>query len=320
MPWQTGGNQEPVSLDFSWVIEKKTRAEEEVKGQRKVILLGSPRTGSTLLGELLASHSQTSYFMEPLFAMMPLGQLDWNYVLEGKIERGEVPLAAVTALMEGIFSCDQTVIQRLEDWSRVPHTSVSSVPVSVCRSSQNLLAKVVRLHGVQAGAVVSQVEEVKVVHIVRDPRGVTASLRAQQEEWGERTGEDYCRNLLADIALENQLGPERYIRVRYEDLVEDPMKVLERIGAFLGVAVTEEMREAVGVRMFGKKDGTEVPVTNSLAASNTTEYYSTVRGPGHRHDSWRQRLRPEDISVLECGVCGEVMERLGYHKLTTDRK
>ena len=53
----------------------------------------------------------------------------------------------------------------------------------------------------------SQVEDLQVVHIVRDPRGVTASVEAQQEEWGDRTGDTYCHQVLADMALGERLGP-----------------------------------------------------------------------------------------------------------------
>ena len=106
LPWQTEVNRSrsPVSLDFTWVLDKKNLVEPVVDNQNKVLLLAYPRTGSTLLGELLASDPRTSYFMEPLFAMMPVGQLDWDYVLEGKINRGEVPKEAVAALMDGIFT------------------------------------------------------------------------------------------------------------------------------------------------------------------------------------------------------------------------
>jgi len=316
LPWQTeeSHSRSPVSLDFSWVLDSKARESPSADTPSSVLVLAYPRTGSTLLGEILAAHPHTSYFMEPLFAMMPVGQLDWEYVLEGKIERGEVPSVAVTALMQGIFSCEESVVTRLEDWSKAPHTSVTSAPLAVCRSSNSVLAKTVRLHGPVLGEVVSKLQDLQVVHIVRDPRAVSASLQAQQEEWGELSAETYCRHLLADLALEDQLGPERYLRVRYEDFVQGPEAELERIGAFTGVPVTEEMREAVAVKMFGKVEQSKSRCSNDLAATNTTDYYSTVRPPGHKTDSWRSKLHPDQVAKLECGVCREVMERLGYKR------
>jgi len=331
LPWQTGDSAGPVSLDYAWLLDMNTRdGDDSTKDggdhpsdnnpRTKVVLLGYPRTGSTLLGELLASHSTTSYFMEPLFATLGVGQLDWDYVLEGKIESGEVPGAAVTRLMQGIFSCDETVLARLEDWSLVPHTSVTTVPATTCRSSETLLVKVVRLHGDRVRDVVNKVQDLKVVHIVRDPRAVSASQKAQQVEWGKRTAGTYCKHLLADMELEDELGADRYVRIRYEDLVDNPVAVLERIGSMTGVAVTEDMREAVAVRMQGKDNkNKKPPVTNSQAASETTEYYSTTRAPGHRHDSWLRKLNREEIAALECGDCGIVMDKLGYQKIGTNK-
>ena len=316
LPWQTedSHSHSPVSLDVSWLLSSKGEVRPEAVAQRKVLLLAYPRTGSTLLGELLAAQPDTSYFMEPLFGLMPVGQLDWDYVLEDKIETGQVPLEAVTALMGGLYRCEETVTARLEEWSQAPHTSVTAAPATVCRDSAILLAKTVRLHGARLEDLANKVPDLQVVHIVRDPRGVSASLQAQQEEWGGRTGQTYCQQVWADMALGEQLGPDRYIRVRYEDLAEDPLAVLQRIGTFTGVPLTQEVREAVAERMGGKvrRSGR---TENTLAATNSTDYYSTVRPPGHRHDAWRNKLTHHQLESLECGVCGELMEKLGYNKI-----
>ena len=134
LPWQTEKTKTPVSLDFSWLLGRKEEVRGGPGGERKVLLLAYPRTGSTLLGELLAAQPQTSYFMEPLFGVMPVGQLDWDYALEGMIETGQVPMEAVMALMAGLYSCDETVTARLEEWSHAPHTSVTAVSPSICRA------------------------------------------------------------------------------------------------------------------------------------------------------------------------------------------
>ena len=44
-------------------------------------------------------------------------------------------------------------------------------------------------------------EGIKVVHLVRDPRAVAASLDAQPEEWGGRSASTYCRQLLVDLKV-----------------------------------------------------------------------------------------------------------------------
>ena len=96
--------------------------------------------------------------------------------------------------------------------------------------------------------------------------------------------------------------------------MEDPLAVLQRIATFTGVPLTQEVRTALAERMGG--EGRRSPRTeNNLAATATTDYYSTVRPPGHRHDGWRHKLAHHQLERLQCGVCGEVMEKLGYNKV-----
>ena len=160
-----------------------------------------------------------------------------------------------------------------------------------------------------------RVKDLRVVHLVRDPRAVAASLQAQAEEWGGRTASTYCRQLLADLQVGEELGPDRYLRIAYEELVERPVEVLDRIAAFTGTPVSQEVLEAVAVKMLGKPEAKRVGDGNETAATATTEYYSTVRPVGHRHDRWRSRLREEQVATLQCGPCGEVLARLGYPKV-----
>ena len=318
LPWQEEGGRVPVRPDFAWLLDRPGQGPVEGGGQgeqAKVLLLAYPRTGSSLLGELLSAAPSTSYFMEPLFGLLPVGQLDWEYALEGRLEGGEVPGEAVAALMAGLYSCEERVVGRLVAWSEAPHTSVTAVPPEDCRASTALLSKTVRLHGARVAGVAAQVEDLKVVHLVRDPRAVAASLQAQQEEWGGRTADTYCRQLLADLQVGEELGPDRYLRVAYEELAERPVEVLERIAAFTGIPVSEEVVEAVAVRMLGKSEARRVVEGSETAATVTTEYYSTVRPAGHRHDRWRGRLAAEQVAALQCGPCGEVIDMLGYHKV-----
>jgi hypothetical protein len=185
---------------------------------------------------------------------MSVGELDWEYTLEGRVEEGEVPGEAVTSLMEGIYSCDNRVVGRLGEGSRVHDTSVTAVPEvpEECRSGEAVLTKTVRLHGAQLGDVADRVKDLHMVHLVRDPRGTLSSLKGQSEEWGDRTGDTYSRQVFADMAIGEKLGPNRYLWIAYEDLVDRPMDIMENVCAFTGISVTDDMREAMEVRMGEK--------------------------------------------------------------------
>jgi Sulfotransferase family len=79
------------------------------------------------------------------------------------------------------------------------------------------------------------------IHLVRDPRASLASLEEiyRASHIGGFDAAEQAREIGRSLrlALDNpsRLG-ERYIVVRYEDLVEQPVRQMERIGQFLGIA------------------------------------------------------------------------------------
>ena len=95
--------------------------------------------------------------------------------------------------------------------------------------------------------------ETKVVHVVRDPRGVAHSLRKQLsyddgEEMNRHsatfsTAAWVYRNALADW---HWSGTDRYVCVRHEDLVADPAGELDRIVATLGIGHIVDLVDAAG--------------------------------------------------------------------------
>ena len=76
----------------------------------------------------------------------------------------------------------------------------------------------------------------------------------------------------------------RYYRLKYEDLVSDPMRELRRVYAFTGVALTDE-----GTRLTHELTHTDA---RDVKGGNMYKggYFSVHRGEGYRHDAWRQKL------------------------------
>jgi hypothetical protein len=96
--------------------------------------------------------------------------------------------------------------------------------------------------------------------------------------WGWR------RHVEAVLDAAEALPPERFLEVRYEDLVSDPAAVGHRVLEFVGVAGSEEM--AVGLDAFGE-----------------------VRtGSAGR---WRSGLSAADLELVE-REAGGLLYRLGY--------
>ncbi len=78
--------------------------------------------------------------------------------------------------------------------------------------------------------------DVRVIHLVRDPRGVAASRlsRGVQLQAGEMARQ-WVRLHSRLQTWNGVLAPGKYIRVRYEDLCQDPRGMLRTLYAFCGV-------------------------------------------------------------------------------------
>jgi hypothetical protein len=82
--------------------------------------------------------------------------------------------------------------------------------------------------------------DVRVVHIVRDPRGFIGSRRRRAEflERNERTvgllAQWATKNVLAATLLRLRAG-RGYLRIRYEDLLRAPAETIDRLGEFAGL-------------------------------------------------------------------------------------
>ena len=90
--------------------------------------------------------------------------------------------------------------------------------------------------------------EVKVIHLVRDPRGIRYSLWKHPSEWPEATlnASRICDRLRRDAAAARLLSADfPYLRVRYEDLVRHLETELEIVYDFASVPKTCQAQERI---------------------------------------------------------------------------
>ncbi len=136
--------------------------------------------------------------------------------------------------------------------------------------------------------------DVRVLHLVRDPRGNTASIM-------KHTGADVATaakrwrhyNVEAD-RVRALLPEDAWFRVRYEDLCRDPSGTLEAIERFIGV------------------EATSVPVDLQATDHHIIGNSMRLRGIGEiREDrSWEQALDREDLRTI-ARIAGPASRRLG---------
>jgi hypothetical protein len=145
--------------------------------------------------------------------------------------------------------------------------------------------------------------EAFVIHIVRDPRDVLASKKKAQ--WSR--GRSALAHLFAH-RVQARLGREwgarlfgnRYVEVRYEDLIAEPAAVLGRICATLGIAFHARMLE------FSTS-------SRELVAQDELEWKRETLGPllADNRDKWSAELTPWEIALADA-VCRDALREHGY--------
>jgi hypothetical protein len=144
--------------------------------------------------------------------------------------------------------------------------------------------------------------DAQVVHIVRDPRDVVASsLEVPWTGLGTRQiAAAWRRFTLDNVRVGLEVGPSRFLQIRYEDLARDFEATLSLVCAFLGEGLTAEMLVNPERRL---------PTIAAAAAP----WHGTVleQRPPPVSGSYRSRLRA-DRRARVAATIGGVIPALGY--------
>lgn len=139
----------------------------------------------------------------------------------------------------------------------------------------------------------------KLVHIVRDGRAAAASILPL--DWGPNSiihaAHWWVEQVGYGLAVETLLGPDRVIRVRYEDLVRAPEQTLSALCDFAGIDYHPQMLLATGFR----------------PPRYTSSQHTMIgkRPDPARIDKWAERLTPRQVEIFE-NVSRDFLSYLGY--------
>lgn len=144
------------------------------------------------------------------------------------------------------------------------------------------------------------------LHIVRDGRDVAASNIVGGQEWAYKTVEEAAAGWLGVVERPHAVAPaDRYLEIRYEDLVGDPQTTLKRVVEFLGVRWDDALLRHA-----------ELPHTlfdnpyNHPSAETTAQALYTAKVGRHRTE-----LSGDQVARFEA-LAGHELARMGY-PLTT---
>lgn len=157
-------------------------------------------------------------------------------------------------------------------------------------------------------AILEDFPRAKFIHMYRDPRDVVVSFLKEwwwleKSKW--RTAL-YWRDVMQRQQREaERLGPEKYLTLRYESLVDDPEGELKRVCAFLGIEFDESM-----LRHHERK------ASGFLAVEKEWKQLTMQPIDKARHGRYRSKLTPAEIRLIERTV-GPMLGAHGYERDTT---
>lgn len=276
--------------------------------ERPFFIVGSPRSGTTLLRFMLASHPRL--WVPPETGFVPFLRVGPDRTLS----------PADTARV-----CRR--IGRLNrEWSDIAVTTSAAVRKHRDLRLGDLLDTLYRTRMADRGAVrwgdktpgyilhVPLIARIfptaQFIHLIRDGRDVTLSAMAKwRHRFPERLYMDeyyltrsWVRAVSRGRAAGAQLGPNRYFELRYEDLAEDPEGTLSRACSFLGEDLHNDMlhHEVLARRVVSSTGHVEVraPISNS------------------RIGRWRREMTPAAVWEAE-RAAGTTLEEFGYEVTAT---
>nr|XP_044993831.1 carbohydrate sulfotransferase 4 isoform X1 [Jaculus jaculus]XP_044993836.1 carbohydrate sulfotransferase 4 isoform X1 [Jaculus jaculus]XP_044993841.1 carbohydrate sulfotransferase 4 isoform X1 [Jaculus jaculus] len=198
-----------------------------------------------------------------------------------------------------------------------------------CRSHSYVVVKEVRFFSLQAlyPLLTDPSLDLHIVHLVRDPRAVFRSREHTTAELmidshivlGQHTLKEKDQPYAAmqiickgqkDIIKAIQALPKalqrRYVLMRYEDLVRDPLAQTSQMYEYVGLKFLPHLQTWVYNLTRGKGMGGHAFHTNARDALNVSQ-------------AWRWSLPYEKVSQLQ-QVCGDAMDLLGYIQVRSQQE
>lgn len=170
----------------------------------------------------------------------------------------------------------------------------------------------------------------KVIHLVRDPRAVLKSRNKSlyallrdngivlgvgakhiEKDKGEDSNYEVMKEICKSHLLIHELATEqapnilkqRYMMVRYEDVVREPLKELSAMYKFAGLSLTPKLESWIYNITHGKGTGSAFKITSRNAKSIS--------------EAWRTEMPFKDIVKIQ-NICGRAMQMLGYELVQTE--
>ena len=314
-----------------------TRPTTHDGGKKKIIVLTTMRSGSSFIGRILHEHPDICYLFEPLQIIMQPNGVLYNYN-NGNLNSFVQKLfrcAFTDALYDAevLIGHDHYLTYRpCTTFLRYIDTLAAKCRLSdikrievMCRRARYVAMKVIRVFPSQLALIKKYLkEEVQIIHLNRDPRGVISSrividygnasekmmkpninvYITQNFHMLIEKASSHCkriRDTISRLALWTAIEPSSstfYHLIRYEDFAYHPE------------AMTKTLYSSIGLKLHRN---VLTWLRNATTSSKSGDLYGTTRNSTATAEAWRNNLPFHFVRAMQkLPDCQFVMRKLGY--------
>ncbi|XP_030839734.1 carbohydrate sulfotransferase 3-like [Strongylocentrotus purpuratus] len=303
-----------------------------------IIIMAQWRFGSSVFGELFNQNSDLFYLFEPLYTTTQLREQkgiglftpesqEMSRNILRNLSRCQFDPDFVEILVGWGGKFNNEAICKASGRCRIISPSWMS---DLCRKYKGRLAsKLIRANlELLRPLIVDDNINLKIVHLVRDPRGsalsrikytlskkISPTVRSQFPKYGRlnplnlfsvtpETGETVrgmCKWIRKNAVVSPDLLPawlqRRYYLVRYEDFADTPLKVTQDLYRFVGIPFKKEVQDWV--------------IKNTDVTVSKNDLFSTHRNSHVAATHWIKDLTEMEVGQIE-EECQDVLELMGY--------
>lgn len=256
--------------------------------KRPVFIIGCGRSGTTILGKLLSQHSQIAYLHEPrhIWCYEPRTDI-WSE--KAQLHGGKLNLTA-NELTE--YAATQIYRQfAVEVGSQRAQRLVEKLPINSFRISfinkifpDSLFVHIIR-NGIEVAQSIAKRADLTPWFGYENYKWHLLSKYACERGEGELVAlctDNLLKGMLewrlsVSIAIEGlaSLPAGRSMNVRYEDLIQDPVRVCDSLESFIGLKSSGEMRQFAATKIYRRSSSVSTvslsPVMCQIGADLLTQ-------------------------------------------------
>ena len=254
-------------------------------------MVGCPRSGTTLLQSLIASHSAVASFPESnLFLCLTAPES----------RRGKLGIAAKgarRAFLKFLSEIEHSEMQSLLppyafSLKQYANSFIKTLDTLAIQQGKNWWLEKTPYHLRRVDVIEKLVQNPKFIHILRNGEDVVASLYEVTHKypgtWGGAKDIDQCLSeWIRDIKLTACYASKpNHTIVRYEKLLADPKSTLDKVCQFIGITYSDELieeRALAADKIVKSREVWKGGVAQPLRPANSQKFLNTFNEKEQRY-------------------------------------